>query len=53
MGALIQKAESLQEHLKVKDCVFVGLSSCGMIAQGLAVKLIGLIRALVLSNTAA
>ena len=53
MGAFIQEAKSLPEHLKVKDCVFVGLSSCGMIAQGLAVKRIGLIRGLVLSNTAA
>ncbi|TMV65069.1 alpha/beta fold hydrolase, partial [Thioclava sp. BHET1] len=53
MGALIRDAESLLDHLGVRDCVFAGLSMGGMIAQGLAVKRLDQIRALVLSNTAA
>ncbi|WP_120634350.1 3-oxoadipate enol-lactonase [Ruegeria sp. EL01] len=53
MGALIRDAEALLDHLEVRDCVFVGLSVGGMIAQGLAVKRMDQIRALVLSNTAA
>lgn len=53
MGALISDTERLLDHLKVKDCVFVGLSIGGMIAQGLAVKRLDLMRAMVLSNTAA
>jgi 3-oxoadipate enol-lactonase len=53
MGALIHDAEMLLDHLEVRDCVFVGLSIGGMIAQGLAVKRLDQIRALVLSNTAA
>lgn len=53
MGTLVRDAEALLEHLEVKDCVFVGLSIGGMIAQGLAVKRLDLVRALVLSNTAA
>lgn len=53
MGALIRDAERLLDALKVRDCVFVGLSIGGLIAQGLAVKRLGLVRAMVLSNTAA
>lgn len=53
MGALISDAEALLDHLGVKDCVFVGLSVGGMIAQGLAIKRMDLVRAMVLSNTAA
>ena len=53
MGALISDCERLLDHLEVRDCVFVGLSIGGMIAQGLAVKRLDMIRALVLSNTAA
>lgn len=53
MGTLVRDAERLLDHLEVRDCVFVGLSIGGMIAQGLAVKRLDLIRALVLSNTAA
>jgi 3-oxoadipate enol-lactonase len=52
MGALIRDAERLLEALEVRDCVFVGLSIGGMIAQGLAAKRLDLIRAVVLSNTA-
>lgn len=53
MGALITDAERLLDGLGVKDCVFVGLSIGGMIAQGLAVKRLDQVRAMVLSNTAA
>ena len=53
MGALVADAEALLEHLGVRDCLFVGLSIGGMIAQGLAVKRPDLIRAMVLSNTGA
>ncbi|KIC43651.1 3-oxoadipate enol-lactonase [Ruegeria sp. ANG-S4] len=53
MGALVRDAEGLLDHLQVKDCVFVGLSIGGLIGQGLAVKRMDQVRALVLSNTAA
>ncbi len=53
MGALITDVERLLDFLEVKNCVFVGLSIGGMIAQGLATKRLDLIRAMVLSNTAA
>jgi len=53
MGALVRDAERLLDHLGVRDCVFVGLSIGGMIAQGLAVKRLDQVRGLVLSNTAA
>ncbi|WP_226779085.1 3-oxoadipate enol-lactonase [Oceaniglobus trochenteri] len=53
MGALVTDAERLLDHLKIRDCVFVGLSIGGMIAQGLAVKRLDLVRGMVLSNTAA
>ena len=53
MGALVSDTEQLLDMLGVKDCVFVGLSIGGMIAQGLAVKRLDLVRAMVLSNTGA
>ena len=53
MGALVGDVEKLLDHLEVKDSVFVGLSIGGMIAQGLAVKRMDLVRAVVLSNTGA
>ena len=53
MGTLVRDAERLMDHLAVKDALFVGLSIGGMIAQGLAVKRMDLIRAMVLSNTGA
>ncbi|MCY1128299.1 3-oxoadipate enol-lactonase [Frigidibacter sp. RF13] len=53
MGALVRDAEALLDRLEVLDCVFVGLSVGGLIAQGLAVKRLDMVRALVLSNTAA
>jgi 3-oxoadipate enol-lactonase len=53
MGALVTDVERLLDKLGVKDSVFVGLSIGGMIAQGLAVKRLDLMRAMVLSNTGA
>ncbi|MEL6102194.1 MAG: 3-oxoadipate enol-lactonase [Pseudomonadota bacterium] len=53
MGALIGDAERLMDQLGFTDAVFVGLSVGGMIAQGLAVKRLDLLRAVVLSNTGA
>lgn len=52
MGTLVGDAEQLLDHLNVRDAVLVGLSIGGMIAQGLAVKRMDQIRAMVLSNTA-
>ena len=53
MDALVSDAERLLDHLQVRDCVFVGLSVGGMIAQGFAGKRPDQVRALVLSNTGA
>ncbi len=53
MGALIRDAERLMDHFGMKDSVVVGVSLGGLIAQGLAVKRLDLVRGLVLSNTAA
>lgn len=53
MGALIRDAERICDVLEVRDCMFVGLSIGGMIAQGFARKRPDLVRAMVLSNTAA
>lgn len=52
MGALVRDAERLMDHFKLRDAVVVGLSAGGMVAQGLAVKRLDLVRGLVLSNTA-
>ena len=53
MGALVRDAERLMEHFAMKEAVFIGVSLGGLVAQGLAVKRLDLVRALVLSNTAA
>ena len=53
MGALVSDAEAICDALNVRDCLFVGLSVGGMVAQGLAVKRLDIVRAMVLSNTAA
>jgi 3-oxoadipate enol-lactonase len=52
MGALVRDAERLLDHLSLRDCVFCGISMGGMVAQGLAVKRLDLVRGLVLANTA-
>ena len=51
MGALVSDVEALMDAQGFKNAMFVGLSIGGMIAQGLAVKRLDLVRALVLSNT--
>lgn len=53
MGGLVADAEHLLEHLGVRDAVVVGLSMGGLIAQGLAIKRLDLVRGVVLSNTGA
>jgi len=53
MGGLIKDVEDVCDAVDVQDAVVVGLSLGGMIAQGLAVKRLDLIRALVLIGTAA
>jgi 3-oxoadipate enol-lactonase len=53
MGQLVNDAAAICDHANIRDAVFVGLGVGGMVAQGLAVKRPDLIRALVLSNTAA
>lgn len=53
MGALVRDVERLIDHFGLKETVVAGVSLGGMIAQGLAVKRLDLVRGLVLSNTAA
>ncbi len=53
MPDLVDDVEALLDMLNVCDCLFVGLSIGGMIAQGLAARRPDLIRAMVLSNTGA
>ena len=53
MGALVKDIETLMDTLKLKNSLFIGLSIGGMIAQGLAIKRLDLVRAMALSNTAA
>ena len=53
MGQLVSDAAAVCDALNVRDAMFVGLSVGGMVAQGLAVKRPDVMRAMVLSNTAA
>ncbi|MFT5219382.1 MAG: 3-oxoadipate enol-lactonase [Planctomycetota bacterium] len=53
MAALVADTAAIIEALKFDNCLFVGLSIGGMIAQGLAVERPELLRAMVISNTAA
>lgn len=53
MGAMIRDVERAMDHLRLRDAVVVGVSLGGLIAQGLAVKRLDLVRGIVLSNTAA
>lgn len=53
MGDLVADAAALIDYLDAKGCVFVGLSIGGMVAQGVAAERPDLLRAMVLSNTAA
>jgi 3-oxoadipate enol-lactonase len=53
MGTLIRDAERVMQHVGMTDAVVLGLSIGGLVAQGLAIKRLDLVRAMVLSNTAA
>jgi 3-oxoadipate enol-lactonase len=53
MGALVRDTERLIEHFGMSEAVMLGLSIGGLVAQGLAVKRLDLIRGMILSNTAA
>jgi len=53
MGDLVADAAALMDHLGIKRATFVGLSIGGVVAQGLVAERPDLVRALVLSNTAA
>lgn len=53
MGALVRDAEALMDALDLREAVFVGAGLGGLVAQGLAVKRLDLVRAMVLVNSAA
>ena len=53
MDELVADTAGLMRALGFEDCLFVGLSIGGIIAQGLAAKHPELLRAMVISNTAA
>ncbi|MDX1742294.1 MAG: 3-oxoadipate enol-lactonase [Ruegeria sp.] len=53
MDNLVADTEALLDHIGVNTCIFIGLSIGGMIGQALAARRPDLIKALVLSNTAA
>ena len=53
MGALIRDGERMMDHFGMRDAVVLGVSLGGLVAQGLAVKRLDLVRGMVLSNTAA
>lgn len=53
MGAMIHDVEEVMAHFGMTDAVAIGVSLGGLIAQGLAIKRLDLLRGVVLSNTAA
>jgi 3-oxoadipate enol-lactonase len=53
MGMLVSDAEAVADALGLREAVVVGLSLGGLVAQGLAVKRLDVVRALVLSGSAA
>ena len=53
MGTLISDAEAVCDALDLKDVVFVGLSVGGLVAQGLAVKRLDIVRGMTLIASAA
>lgn len=53
MGTLISDAEAVCDALDLRDVVFVGLSVGGMVAQGLAVKRLDIVRGMVIIASAA
>lgn len=53
MGAMVRDVERVMDHFALRDAVVLGVSLGGLVAQGLAIKRLDLVRGLVLSNTAA
>jgi 3-oxoadipate enol-lactonase len=53
MGTLISDAEAVCDTLDLRDVVFVGLSVGGLVAQGLAVKRLDIVRGMTLIASAA
>ena len=51
MGALIRDVERLMDHFGLKDAVVLGAGEGGLIAQGLAIKRLDLVRAMVLTGS--
>lgn len=52
LGTLIRDVERLMSHFALKDAVVLGAGEGGLIVQGLAVKRLDLVRALVLTGSA-
>lgn len=52
MGTLIRDVEQLMTHFELKDAVVVAAGEGGLVAQGLAVKRLDLVRAMVLTGSA-
>ena len=52
LGSLIRDTERLIDHFALKDTVVLGAGEGGLIAQGLAVKRLDLVRAMVLTGSA-
>ena len=52
LGGLIRDVERLADHFNLRDAVVVGQGEGGLIAQGLAVKRLDMVRGLVLTGTA-
>jgi 3-oxoadipate enol-lactonase len=52
LGTLIRDVERLADHFDLRDAVVLGQGEGGLIAQGLAVKRLDLVRALVLTGSA-
>jgi 3-oxoadipate enol-lactonase len=52
MGTLIRDVERLMTHVALKDAVVLGAGEGGLVAQGLAVKRLDLVRAMVLTGSA-
>ena len=53
MGDMVADVAALMDRLEIREAAFLGLSIGGMIAQGLAAERLDLVRALILSGTAA
>ena len=51
MGAMIRDVERLIDHFALKDAVVLGAGEGGLIAQGLAIKRLDLVRAMVLTGS--